>query len=270
MSDGRIHLCASTDWTNCRSLTADGNLNDMRFSESGELAISDKNLRLIKLDKGSPQLIRNDAANYGTVRFDPRQRRILTIDGKGTVKAVDLETGDASTVYCCSTIWGEVDFIDSGNRVVWAGHWPGIWDLAAHKLVGNLTAQREEMTFGPIAINSAKTELYMGSQDGRVYRWSLLTRELLSKSTSLSGYVMTISVLGASGWIAYASQPGIVHLWNPETGAHRIVENAHATSNIVFDSKRGLTAFGTKSGAIEFWDLPQQRLVESKRFFNSQ
>jgi WD40 repeat protein len=270
MSDGTIYTCGTVDLKNCLSLRADGPLNDMRFSDEGELVIADRNIRLIKLDNSAPKLVRGDAANYGTVRFDPGQRQMLTINGKGQVMAVDLDSGNVSTVYCCSSIWGEVDFLDNGNQVVWAGHWPGILDMSAAKLVSHLTAQREEMTFGPIAIDPAKRELYMGSQDGRVHRWSIESRKLLSKSTPLSGYVMTISVLGASGWIAYASQPGIVHLWNPETGIHRIVETAQATSNIVFDLQRSLAALGTKSGAIEFWDLPNQRLVETKRLPNSQ
>lgn len=83
----------------------------------------------------------------------------------------------------------------------------------------------------------------------------------------LAGYVMTVSVLGASGWIAYASQPGIVHLWNPKAGLHRIVDAARPTSNVVFDQQRGLAAFGTESGGIEFWDLQEGRLVDRKPVF---
>lgn len=263
-SRGVIYACDSVDLTHCRTFEADGSLNDMRFSESGELVIADRNIRLTRLDNGPPILVRSDGANYGSVRFAPSQRRILTIDGKGKVMAVDLDTGDASIVHCCSSIWGDVDFVDQGNRVVWAGHWPGIWDFAAGKLVGRLTVQREITTFGPIAIDPAGELVYMGSQDGHVYRWSIESRKLLSKSTPLSGYVMTISVLGKSGWIAYASQPGVVHLWNPEANVHRIVKTARAYSNIAFDRQRGLAAFGTESGTIEFWDLPHERLVETK------
>ncbi len=104
----------------------------------------------------------------------------------------------------------------------------------------------------------------MGSQDGHVYQWSLASRELLSKSSPLTNYVMTVSVLGPSGWLAYASRPDEVHLWNPKAGVHRKVPDARASSNIVFDEKRGLAAFGTESGTIEFWDLIQGRLVETK------
>lgn len=122
------------------------------------------------------------------------------------------------------------------------------------------------MAFGPIAIDSAEGSVYAGSQDGQVYRWSVESRELLSKSIPLPGYVMTISVLGKSGWIAYASQPGVIHLWNPTAGAHRMVKGARASSNIAFDQRRGLAVFGTESGTIEFWDLPRESLVDSIAF----
>jgi WD40 repeat protein len=214
-------------------------------------------------------MVRNDAANYGSVRFIPGERRILTIDGKGAVLTVDVDTGRATPAYCCSSIWGDVELFDQGRQAVWAGHWPGIWDFPANRLVGRLTAQREFMTFGPIAIDAAEEQVFLGSQDGHVYRWSLKTRELLSKSSPLPDYVMTVSVLGTSGWIAYASRPGVVRLWNPRAGAHRIVPAARASSNIAFDQRRGLSAFGTELGTIEYWDLPNGRLVDTKAFSHS-
>jgi WD40 repeat protein len=264
MSNGTIHVCPSSDLTHCRLLHANGSLNDLRFSESGELAIADKNIRLLKSPTDPPDFIRADASNYGTVRFEPGRRRILTIDGKGRVSAIGMDTGEALTVFCCGTIWGEVDFVDGAGQAVSAGHWPAIWDVSGSRLLGRLTAQREEMTFGPIALDLEHRWLYMGSQDGRVYRWNIDSRKLLAKSNPLSGYVMSVSLLGASGWVAYASRPGVIHLWHPQTNIHRIVKGARASSNIVFDPKRGLAAFGTESGAIQFWDLLKARLVETR------
>ncbi|MDX1980384.1 MAG: hypothetical protein SFV51_08950 [Bryobacteraceae bacterium] len=263
-SDGFIFFCDSVNLKNCRTFEADGSLNDMRFSHSGELVIADRNIRLTKPDQDTPTLIRGDGANYGAVRFVSGRRSILTIDGKGNVMTVDLDTGRASLAYCCSSIWGDVEFSDQGNRAIWAGHWPGIWDLPSGRLVGRLTLHRESMTFGPIAIDRPNGLVYMGSQDGQVYRWNIESRQLLSKSPPLPGYVMTISVLGKSGWIAYASQPGVVHLWNPHAGVHQVVAAARASSNIAYDQQRDLAALGTGSGAIEFWDLPRERLVETR------
>lgn len=262
-TQGTIHVCE----TGCRNFEADGSLNDLRFSEEGELVIADGNIRLVKPGTALPSLVRGDRANYGSARFEAGRRRILTINGKGAILAVDLDTGYASSVFCCSSIWGDVEFLDHGRRAIWAGHWPGIWDFAENKLAGRFIAQREFMTFGPIALDSVGGLVYMGSQDGRVYRWDAESRQLLSKSMPLAGYVMTVSVLGASGWIAYASQPGIVHLWNPKAGLHRIVDAARPTSNVVFDQQRGLAAFGTESGGIEFWDLQEGRLVDRKPVF---
>jgi WD40 repeat protein len=259
-----IYVCSSVDLLDCRTIEADGSVNDLRFSDSGDLFIADKNIRLATLSSGAPTLVRGDGANYGIVRLDAGRRKILTIDGKGAVMTVDMETGNASPAFCCSSIWGGVEFIRKGQRAIWAGHWPGIWDFQGRKLVGRFTAQREFMAFGPVAIDPAAEVVFMGSQDGHVYVWNLESRELLSKSPPLSGYVMTISVLGKSGWIAYASQPGVVHLWSPNTGARRVVQAAFASSNIVFDQQRQLAAFGTTSGTIEFWDLLNERRVDAK------
>lgn len=264
-SEGEIYACESTDQSRrCLTFRAEGNLNDMRFSERNELFIADKNIRLVDLDGGQPvRQVRSDGANYGAVRFGFESRTILTIDGHGAVMTIDLNTGDASPLYCCSSIWGDVDFTDQGRRVIWAGHWPGVWDLRKGKLAGRFTTQREFMAFGPIAIDPTDGLAYMGSQDGRVYQWKLGSHELLSKSAPLSEYVMTIAVLGTSGWIAYAAQPGVVHLWHPKTGATRVVRTARSASNIVFDRMRGLAGFGTESGAIEFWDLLQGRMLDT-------
>jgi WD40 repeat protein len=263
-AQGAIHACDSASLMNCQTFETDGVLNDLRYSERGELLIADRNIRLATRDGGQVRQIRGDGANYGAVRFSPDERSVLTIDGKGVVMTVDLDSGRASPAYCCSSIWGSVEFLDQGRRAVWAGHWPGIWDLTAGQLVGRLTAQRQEMTFGPIAVDAVDGLVYLGSQDGRVYQWNARSREALEKSVALAGYVMTISLLGTSGWVAYASQPGVVHLWDPKTGTHRVVQDARTSSNIVFDPQRGLAVFGTESGGIEFWDLPRGRRVESK------
>lgn len=161
-TQGTIHVCE----TGCRNFEADGSLNDLRFSEEGELVIADGNIRLVKPGTALPSLVRGDRANYGSARFEAGRRRILTINGKGAILAVDLDTGYASSVFCCSSIWGDVEFLDHGRRAIWAGHWPGIWDFAENKLAGRFIAQREFMTFGPIALDSvgglATWEVRMG------------------------------------------------------------------------------------------------------------
>ena len=265
-SKGSIHVWDLQKATSLgKTVESTGNLNDLRFSRDGEyLAIANKNILLVPLSsEGEPRVVRADQANYGSVRFSSDGRSLLTINGQGTVMLIDVATGLVSPGYCCTSIWGDVDFSPDETRVLWAGHWPGIWDLRSGALIGRLTDARRFMTFGPIA-NDPEHELsYMGSQDGRVYEWNLKTRKLLGKSPPQSGYVYTVAVLGASGWVAYAAEGGPVHLWYPGSGANRIVQAARTTSNLVFDESRNQTALGTESGHVEFWDLIAGRLLST-------
>lgn len=243
-----------------RALEFPGNLNDLRFSsDSDSLAVANRNISIVAITGGGGvRVLRDDEANYGAVRFSPDGRSMLTINGKGAVQIIDRATASVRTVYCCSSIWGDVDFSADGKRIVWAGHWPGVWDLRSASLVGRLTASREEMTFGPVGMDDA---IYMGSQDGRVHRWDLATRRAMGKSPPLVGYVRSLALLGASGWVAYAATGGPVHVWNPATGEARVVGAARATSNLVFDGFGNRVAFGTAAGNVEFWDLVQGRLL---------
>jgi WD40 repeat protein len=262
-SQGDIRIWDLKSETLCgKALESTGALNDLRFSRNGEhLAIANKNLTIVQLPHGgNPRAVRADHANYGSVRFSPDDRSLLTIDGKGAVMTIDLSTGAITPGHCCSSIWGEVDYSPNGTQVVWAGHWPGVWDLRSGAMIGRLTETREFMTFGPIAIEPGGDTIYMGNQDGRVYQWNLETRRFLRRSQPQSGYVQTISVLGRSGWVAYAAEGGAVHLWRPETGATGIVAAARTTSNLVFDKSRNRTALGTEQGSVEFWDLIEGRL----------
>ena len=241
-----------------------GNLNDLRFDPHERiLAIANRNITFVPLagDK-APQTIRDDEANYGSVRFSLDGRSLLTINGEGAVLVIDISTGVAERGHCCTSIWGEVDFSPDDKLVLWAGHWPGVWDLRLRSLVGRFTANREIMTFGPIASDSKRGLVYMGSQDGRVYQWDLQSRQLLRTSPPLSGYVRTIVLVGNSGWIAYAAGGGPVYLWNPRSGARRHLPAARTTSNLVFDESNDRIALGTESGHVEFWDLTNDRLLE--------
>lgn len=243
-----------------RALPFPGNLNDLRFSpDSKYLTVANRRVTIIPISGGGAvRVVRSDEANYGSVRFSPDGRSILTINGKGAVLLIDLDSASVRTVYCCSSIWGDIDFSPDGKRIVWAGHWPGVWDLRSASLVGRLTASREEMTFGPVGIDDA---IYMGSQDGRVHRWELETRRAVGQSPPIVGYVRAMALLGSSGWVAYAATGGPVHVWNPDTGEARVIGAARATSNLVFDGSGNRVVFGTAAGNVEFWDLVQGRLL---------
>lgn len=246
------------------ALEVAGKLNDLRFSAGDQyLAVANHNLTLVPLQNlDVRRVVRDDEANYGTVRFSGDGRLLLTVTGRGAVFTIDIATGTILPGHCCTSIWGEVDFTPDGRRVVWAGHWPGVWDLGSRTLVGRFTESRQSMTYGPIAWGAGGT-VFMGSQDGRIYQWDVEARTLLRISPPQPGYVHSIAVLGISGWIAYASADGPVHLWRPETGESRIATAARTTSNLVFDPDRGRTALGTASGTVEFWDLVEGRIVNT-------
>ncbi len=240
-----------------------GTLNALQFDPAGEyLVVSDRNITLVPVSNpGRTRTIRDDGANYGTVRFSSDGRTLLTINGQGVILAIPVGTGGAQAQVCCSTIYGEVAFSPDDAFAIVAGHWPAIWDLRTGQLAGRLTEARKFMAFGPIAMDARRGLLYLGSQDGRVHVWDLLRREYLRASLPQQGYVSTIALLGATGWIAYAAQGEPVRLWNLEKGESRVVPAARSSSNLVFDAARHRTALGTNSGSVEFWDLVEGRIL---------
>ena len=234
-----------------------GSFNDLRFSPNEEqLAVANKNLTLIPVrELASTRILRDDQANYGTVRFTTDGRSILTITGRGAIEAIEIATGKAILKACCSTIYGEVAFSPDDSLILSAGHWPAIWDSRSGVLVMRLTKTREFLTFGPIMIDVARSLVYMGNQDGRVHVWDLHTRRLRLASPPQPGYVSTIAVLGQTGWIAYAAFGDAVRIWNSETGENRPVAAARTTSNLLFDASSNLIVLGTDGGRVEYWDL---------------
>ena len=247
-----------------RFKSSPGTLNDLRFTADEQLlAIANRNLTLVHVEGMKSKIeIFADESNYGSVRFSPDGKFILTINGKGAILIVDRIAKSITKKHCCSTIWGDVDFGLDGRLAIWAGHWPGVLDLHSGRLLGRLTAAPEVMTFGPVLIDRSMNCIFMGSQDGRVYQWDLGTRKLLRTSPAQAGYVRTISPIGGSGYIAYAADSGPVKLWNPESGNSRTVPAALTTSNLIFDETRNLMAFGTAKGEVEFWDLLSGRMIE--------
>src|SRR5260370_26524606 len=205
-----------------------GALNDLRFSPNEEqLIVANKNITLIPLrELASTQVVRDDEVNYGTARFTTDGRSILTITGRGAIETIEIATGKAILKACCSTIYGEVAFSPDDSLIISAGHRPAIWDSRSGVLVTRLTKTREFLTFGPIVIDAARSLVYMGNQDGRVHVWDLHTRRPRLPSPPQPGYVSTITVVGQTGWIAYAPFGDGGRTSNPQTGANRLVSAA--------------------------------------------
>ena len=233
-----------------------GPLNDIQFSPDERLlVIASSDLGIYAPEESvPPRLLRSDKRNYGTVRFSSDGQTLLVITAKGTIETLDLQSGITRLTLCCSTIYGDVGFSPDGQTIVNAGHWPRIWDAHSGKLLGWLTKKREFHTFRPIAFDTAHDLVLMGSQDGRVYAWSLTTRQIFAMSHPHSEYVDTIAIL-AKGWIAYAGFDKVVRLWNPYTGQEHSLAMAHPTSNLIVGPEGNSVIFGTAQGEVEFWDV---------------
>lgn len=233
-----------------------GTLNDLQFSrDESALAVANRNLTLFSISNpGDKYTLRDDEANYGSIRFHPTASTLLTISGKGEVMMLDIASKLRKFTFCCTSVWGDIEFDSQGTRVMWAGHWPGIFDLNANQLLGRFTKTYQEMTFGPIAIDAPQSLVFMGSQDGRVYAWNLETRQLIARSPALQGYVRTIAIL-PDGWLAMAATGGPIHLWHPAASKYEQLQAALPTSNLIHDSTRHRTLFGNASGKVEAWDL---------------
>ncbi len=264
-SEGLIHVWGLDDLTlPSKIIQSNGKLNDLRFSPTGQnLAIANRNITLVTLPNTHEQhVIRNDGANYGSVRFSSDGRSLLTVSGIGRVTMMSLASGAVRSIHCCTSIWGDVVFTPDEAGYFGLDIGPALWDLRVDALAGRLTENRKIMTLGPIGLD-ASGSVFMGSQDGRVYQWDLATRRLLRTSPPQSGYVRTIAVLGGSGWIAYAAEDGPVHLWSPQTAASQTVPSARPTSNLVYDDAKKRTALGTVSRQVEFWDLIEGRIMST-------
>ncbi len=236
-----------------------GSLNDLRFSpDERHLAIANDNLTLVPIGHpGRVEILRDDQANYGMAQFTADGRAVLVISSRGSIEVIEIATRQTIFKACCSTIYGEVAFSPDGSAIFNAGHNPRIWDTRSGNLIAGLTADRVAYAFGPIAFDMHRNLVYMGSQDGQVYAWDLATRQLRITSPASSGYVDTISIVGNTGWVAYATSGGAVQLWNPETGEHRELPVVRTTSNLLFDSSSKVMLMGTDRGVVESWDLVQ-------------
>ena len=266
-SQGKITVWDRGDGTAPRQIDfPQGPLNDLQFDPDEHLlAIAGRDLGIYSPEQsGGPRLLRSDERNYGTVRFRRDGQTILVITGTGAIETIDTHSGVTRLKVCCSTIYGEVTFTPDGQAIANAGHWPSLWDARSGQLIARLTKNREFYTFRPIAFDSGRATLFMGSQDGQVYAWDLVTKRLIAKSAPQSAYVDTLAV-STTGWVVYAGFGKVLRLWNPQTGQERSFPAARPTSDLVLGPDGTSIIFGTADGEIESWDAETgQRLSAMK------
>jgi WD40 repeat protein len=129
-------------------------------------------------------------------------------------------------------------------------------------LNGRLTASREFATFRPIAFDTNRDFVMMGSQDGRVYVWDLKTRQRVAVSPAQQEYVDILAVT-KDGWVMYAGFGHTVNLWNPATGERRSWSAARPTSNLVLSRGGASVLFGTAEGTVETWNVTNGQQLRS-------
>ncbi len=254
-SDGAISVWDRATGTVAQHIQFDhGPLNDLQFSpDETLLAVAARDLVVYQLGQSAlPRLLRSDGRNYGTVRFSADGTTILVVTGKATVEEIDVHSGASRIQICCSSIYGEVAFTPDRQTIVNAGHWPSLWDAGSGHLVAHLANDREFYAFRPIAFDDDGGTILMGSQNGRVYVWSLATKQLAAISPAQSQYVDVLTVL-AGGWVAYAGLGKPLRLWNPQTGQHRSLPGAIPTSNLI-RGPNGSVIFGTADRRIQYRD----------------
>jgi WD40 repeat protein len=243
-----------------------GSLNDLHFSpDEHVLAIASEDLGIYDLTKSTaPRLLRSDHGHYGSVRFSQDGRTLLVITAASLIETIDKPSGASRLKICCDSYYGEVVFTPDGQTIANAGHWPRLWDARSGRLVAALAANREIATLRPIAFDTSRGTILMGSQDGCVYAWDLKTKLRIAASPPQPAYVDTIAV-SANGWIIFAGFGRDVQLWNPDTGQRRPVPAARSTSNLVLGPDGTSIIFGTADGNIESWDVTTERRLRSMR-----
>lgn len=254
---GHIVICDRTNINSCRTVeTKSGELNDLRFSPNERfLAVANSNIQLVALDSHHKSFfLRMDKGNYGIVRFDSTGTELLTINSQSQIALIDVKSRAALKRFCCSSFYGEVAFLGNDQRIVNAGHWPRIWTKNG-EFVRSLAANRQYETFRPIAIDEKQREIFMGSQDGRVYAWSLDNFTLLKRSPAQADYVDAIAIIPKIQKIAYCSFGMPVHLWSVVDDRSFELPDLKSSSNLVALPDNKSILFGTNSGTVETWDL---------------
>jgi len=241
-----------------------GSLNDLHFSpDEHVLAIASRDLGIYApAEPAAPRLLRSDHANYGSARFSRDSQNLLVITGTGAIVTIDAHSGAVRLNVCCSTVYGEAVFTPDGQGIANAGHWPALWDAASGRLVARLTPVREFHAFRPIAFDTIRGAILMGSQDGRVYAWDAETRQRIAVSPPQPAYVDTLAV-STDGWVVFAGFGKEVQLWNPGTGKRRSLAAARPTSNLVLGPDGTSIVFGTADGTIESWNVTTEQRLRS-------
>lgn len=255
--NGRTVICDLTIQDSCRAVgNGSGEVNDLQFSPDDRfLAIANRNLQLLAVDDAhKPILLRTDEMNYGMVRFTKDGSRLLTINAQSQIELIDVQSHAVVKTFCCSSFYGATSFFNNDRKIVNAGHWPRVWGIDFGS-IKSLAADRQYATFRPVEIDERGRTILMGSQDGRVYVWSMESFALLKRSPAQGGYVDTMAIVPGLQVVAYCSFGKTVHLWDGVGDQSSDIPTLRPSSNIVALPDGTSLLLGTDSGTVEIWDL---------------
>lgn len=200
-----------------------------------------------------PRSLRS-GVGFRSVTFPPRGRRALAVTNEGLAEWWDPESGEGAAHECCTAPEGVLAYIRDGDLIAASGAEPALWDAHSREHVGRLAGDGAPAGFGPVAFDTIRGWILMGSRDGRVYAWDAESKSLRAKSPEPAGSVESVAVLKDSPWIAFAKTSAPLHLWNPDTGEMRSLE-ALPYSNVVAGPQAGSVLFGNYAGSVELWNV---------------
>jgi WD40 repeat protein len=201
-------------------------LNHLQFSPSADLlGIAARDLWIWRFGRReAPLRLRAGGRNYGMVEFDPEGATILTVTGEGRMERIDLASGRTLWEACCTSIYGEVRFSPDGRTVVNAGHRPGLWDAATGERLESFEPDRSAPAFGPVAFDTARGVVCLGSQDGSVLCRDLATRKRAEAPPRQPGWIEGIAFSRDGASAALLVRGVGVRLWERDAGAMHAVE----------------------------------------------
>ena len=109
-----------------------------------------------------------------------------------------------------------------------------------------------------IAVNSQRSELAVGDQDGRLLLWDLQTGRLQRAMLAVTQAICAIAYSPDGQTLAEARQDGTVRLWelSSELGPERFAElSAGRLVNLAFSADKSLLAGGDEQGYLHIWRL---------------
>jgi len=234
----------------------DGGLSVLAFSpDSKRLAAAGRSVRVWNttgwshaFDAGSPGI------GYGTVRFSPDGRLIVTGNVKERVEFLGCGVGEGRAYDCCMSMQGDLAFSPDGGKLAMGGvtrvcgTWPGTWRSAPRA--------DSRAGVGAIVFSPDGRTLVTGSRDGVARTWDSFTGKPLRETSQQADYIDAVAVHPAGALVAFVVRKGPAMLWDLSSGSAREVAPV-AFSNVAFSPDGRWLAFAVPRPPSSYGTLPQ-------------